>query len=377
MPKRINILHLEDEPNDAELVQQAIDGYGIACRVEAVAARDEFAAALDQGGIDIILSDYSLPGFDGLSALRLAQEKAPNVPFIFVSGTLGEESAIESLRSGATDYVLKHRLSRLAPAVKRAVSEAAERNKRMQAEEGLQNEQQFLKAVLDSLAEGIVACNSDGVLTLFNRAARDFHGLPEIPIPTDQWAEHYGLYHPDGKTPMKRESVPLFRALQGERLTNVELVIKPKNGSPRTVLTSGQAITDARGRKFGAVVAMHDITDRKQLENQLRQTQKMEAIGRLAGGVAHDFNNFLTAIMGHGQLLGRRLRPNDPGRQDTDEIQRAAERAASLTRQLLAFSRQQALQPRPLVLNEAIAEMGKMLKRLIGADIDLLIAPGA
>lgn len=127
----------------------------------------------------------------------------------------------------------------------------------------------FLSAVLEHLAEGVVACNADGVLTTFNRATREFHGLPESPIPASEWANHYQLYLADGHTLMKTEEIPLFRALAGERVQNVEMVIFA-NGRIRTVLCNGEAIFDARGKKLGAVVAMHDITEMKNVTKALQ-----------------------------------------------------------------------------------------------------------
>ena len=130
----LHILHVEDDPNDAAIVQSTLEAGGIACAINCVYRREEFLAALEQGGIDLILSDCAMPAFDGMSALKIAQGKCPDVPLIFVSGTLGEERAIDSLRNGATDYVLKERLSRLVPAVQRAMLEAEGRLSRQQAE---------------------------------------------------------------------------------------------------------------------------------------------------------------------------------------------------------------------------------------------------
>ncbi len=130
----LRVLLLEDSELDAELVvHQLVDG-GLQCAPERVQSRSEFAAALDRGGWDVILSDYSLPGFDGGAALHLARERCPDVPFLFVSGAIGEEVAIETLKAGATDYVLKHRLERLVPAVRRALAEARERAERRRLE---------------------------------------------------------------------------------------------------------------------------------------------------------------------------------------------------------------------------------------------------
>ena len=140
---------------------------------------------------------------------------------------------------------------------------------RQQAKAALQQEQELLKALLDHVQAGIVACNAEGILTLFNRAARQFHGLPEQPLPPEQWADYYDLYLPDGKTRMSKAEIPLFRALQGQTVDNVEMKIVPQQGRARTLLASGQAIADAQGKKQGAVVIMHDITERKQAEAEL------------------------------------------------------------------------------------------------------------
>ncbi len=133
MKSSLRILYLEDEPLDADLVRSALHEEGIACRIFRVETSEEFIEAIDGGEFDIIFADYSLPGFDGLSALAIAKEKWPGIPFIFISGTMGEELAIETLKSGATDYVLKDRIARLAPSVRRALEEATEKFERRKA----------------------------------------------------------------------------------------------------------------------------------------------------------------------------------------------------------------------------------------------------
>src|SRR5450432_2763136 len=117
MKSPLLILHLEDDATDAAIVQSTMEAGGITCAITRVQSRDEFVAALERGSIDLILSDYSLPAFDGLSAIEIARAKCPDLPVILISGTLGEERAIDSLKSGATDYVLKQRLARLGQAV--------------------------------------------------------------------------------------------------------------------------------------------------------------------------------------------------------------------------------------------------------------------
>jgi DNA-binding NarL/FixJ family response regulator len=135
--RALRILHLEDDPLDAELIRATLADGSIECEIAQVQTRTGFAAALKSGGFDLVLADYSLPAFDGLSALKIAQEVRPEVPFVLVSGALGEERAIEALKEGATDYVLKQRLERLVPAVRRAISEAEERTERKRAEKAL------------------------------------------------------------------------------------------------------------------------------------------------------------------------------------------------------------------------------------------------
>ena len=132
----------------------------------------------------------------------------------------------------------------------------------------------FLRALLESIQDGIVACDADGLLTLFNRATAEFHGLPPEPLPADRWVEHYDLYQADGRTPLANDEVPLFLALKGHRVQGVEIVIAPKNERPRTLLASGQAFYDDQGGKLGAVVSMHDITERKEAETAIRKVQE-------------------------------------------------------------------------------------------------------
>src|SRR5580692_9533515 len=140
----LRILSIEDDPKDIELIQNLLETEDIVCKVTRVDTRAALLASLEQGGIDLILADYTLPSFDGISALKLAMKACPDVPFIFVSGTLGEEVAIEALKIGATDYVVKTRLSRLVPSVQRALREATQRAERKRAEESLRQNEAYL-----------------------------------------------------------------------------------------------------------------------------------------------------------------------------------------------------------------------------------------
>src|ERR1700692_4648401 len=144
MRQPLRILSVEDDPKDTEVIQDLLETEGIVCEIKRVGTEAALLAFIEQGGIDLILADYSLPAFDGISALKLAMKSCPDVPFIFVSGTLGEEVAIEALKIGATDYVLKTGLSRLVPSVLRALREATQKAERRRAEEALRQSEAYL-----------------------------------------------------------------------------------------------------------------------------------------------------------------------------------------------------------------------------------------
>jgi signal transduction histidine kinase len=250
--ERLRILMLEDDPDDAALIQRALAKTIPGASVRWTRTRADFVKELDDFSPHLVLADYKLPSFDGLSALSLVKKRAPETPFILISGTIGEEMAVEALKSGATDYVLKNHLERLEIVLTRALRERRERMKRLKAE------------------------------------------------------------------------AALFET-----------------------------------------------------QTQLLQSQKMEALGRLSGGVAHDFNNILTAITGYGELALLNPKLEEGLRGDIQEILNAAFRAAALTRQLLAFSRRQIFAPKILNLNRSLTELDRMLQRIIGEDIKLTIVPAA
>ncbi len=164
MNQLIHVLHLEDDPMDAELIQEKLEVAGLDCQIIHVKTREEFDAAIRRGGHDIILADFRLPQFDGMSALRMAQKICPEIPFIFVSGTMGEEAVIEGLTKGATDYVLKQRLSRIAPAVRRALHEAENWRARKRAEEELRK----LSRAVEQSASTIIITDTQGFIEYAN-----------------------------------------------------------------------------------------------------------------------------------------------------------------------------------------------------------------
>jgi PAS domain S-box-containing protein len=235
----------------------------------------------------------------------------------------------------------------------------------LQAEKGLQQ----LAAIVDSSEDAIISQSLDGVITTWNSGAEKMFGYAAEEI--------VGLNASILLPPKLREesSQQVEQVKQGVSWKG-ETVRVRKDGRHIDVGLSISLLRGDKGTVPGLSIIARDITERKRLEEQLRQSQKMEAVGRLAGGVAHDFNNLLSVIVGYGYLIHANTTPDQPEHSSAQEIMAAAERAGALTRQLLAFSRKQVLQPEVLDLNTVLKEMGQMLPRLIGEDIDLRIVNG-
>jgi signal transduction histidine kinase len=239
MPQPLKVLVVEDNPDDAKMVLQELNRAGFETTAQRVDTEAAFLAGLN-GGLDLILCDYAMPEFSGLRALELLKKRGLDIPFLIVSGAIGEEIAVEAMKLGAADYLFKDRLARLGPSV--------------------------------------------------------------------------------------------YQALEQVRLR----------------------------------------TERRKLEAELIEAQKMEVIGQLAGGVAHDFNNLIAVIMGYSDIMMEKLEADSPLQKDAQTIRHAAERAAGLTRQLLVFSRKQPVQPVVLDINQVVGDMEKMLGRLIDENVELI-----
>ncbi len=644
--RQLRVLHLEDSARDAELVRHKLDEDGVACNIFVVSGKDSYEAALEHEPFDLIISDYNLPGYDGIAALKQARQTQPDVPVILISGTVGEEDAVKCLQVGATDYLLKRRLERLGPAVHRAIQEAETRRTRKRIEAALGESELRKAAVLDSVLDCIVTMDGQGTVLEFNAAAvrtfgyskaaaigrpladliippefRERHRAElarymatgesaligrllemtavradgsEIPVEVTITPVHLGsssiftgvlrditlrkqadaaqaslaavlaeqaelldlaedaiivrsmdnriqfwnrgaevMYgwarqevlgrntehllttefsEPDEQikatllrdgrwegevTHQKRDGTRVHGAsrstlerdadgvpvriltiindittrkqTEAERLllvgdlqrsttalreseerTNyaldagrmgvweldlathritwsetmaamyglapeqspksVEAFLAMIHAEDRPAFEASLAAAVAEGADFTAEFrvmwpdeTVHwnsgrarvlrdvhgvptrvlgvgaDISDRKSLEAQFRQSQKMEAVGQLAGGLAHDFNNMLTAILGYSSFVLETMGPQDARRADMEEVIKSGQRAAALTRQLLAFSRKQILQPTSVSLNALVNGIRPMLSRLIGEHVELvsLLAPDA
>jgi PAS domain S-box-containing protein len=371
MPVPIRALMVEDSEDDALLLARELRRGGFEPAFERVDTPHALRAALARGGWDIIFADYTMPQFRGTDALALVREGGLDVPFIFVSGSMGEDTAVDAMRRGAQDYVIKGNLKRLLPAVERELRDAGERRERKRTEETLRATRERLRqvtasgtAVLYATGLGSEALRPTWVSE--NVTAILGYGPAEALEPT-WWADRL---HPEDRD----EVLAALPSILVRDHRALEYRFRHKDGGYRWIHDEARLSRDATNQPLEVFGSWVDVTERKTLESQLLQAQKMEAVGRLAGGVAHDFNNVLTAIAGYAELLREDLSADDARRADVEEILRASERAAELTHQLLAFSRRQVLAPRVLDLNAVVGDLDKMLRRLIREDIELRTA---
>ena len=283
-------MHLEDDRRDAELIRDLLESDGIVCEVKRVETRDAFIASLEQGGFDLILADFSLPSFDGRSALTLALERCPDVPFIFVSGTLGEEVAIDALKVGATDYVLKDRLSRIVSSVRRALREASDRAERKQAEERLRRSEAFL-------AEGqrISHTGSWGWTLSTGKvfwSEQQYRMLGFEPEKTEPSVDLFlSALHPDDRSRVKHE---LEEATAAKRAYSINYRVVLPDGSIRHLCSMGRPVRNDAGEVDEYIGTSSDITERVQTEDALKRSEERYALAMSAAGEGHMDWNIVT-----------------------------------------------------------------------------------
>lgn len=503
MSNLLQVLIVEDSESDAAMIVRLLSKAGYDVQVERVEDAEQMQTALEKQPWDVVISDYSLPQFDAPAALALLQQSRLDIPFIVVSGTVGEATAVAMMKAGAHDYLMKDNLARLAPAVAREMREAQSRQERRQAEEALRKSEERYRTVADYTYDWEYWIGPDGQWLYCSPSCERITGYPakqfldrpaffsEIVHPDDrpilahhltqtknpaqvenvdfriicrdgtirwfnhvcqpvwgqngQWlgrrasnrditerkqtenalresemryrliADHVhdivwqmdkdlrfvyispAVEHILGYSPEEVYQLPVTNLLNAESIALMQRVIQSRlTGSQEDVVTPNayklrhkdghlvdvevvsSPIFDQTGQLWGFAGITRDITERKQLEAkneqlaaQFYQAQKIESIGRLAGGIAHDFNNLLIPIIGYTELGMLTLSSDSPLYTDLKRIKNAGDRAAGLTRQILAFSRQQVLEMKSLDLNRVISEFEPMLRRLIGEDIDL------
>lgn len=367
-PKQlIRILHLEDNARDAEMLQDKLAAEGLVFDIIRVDNRERYAAALAEGAFDLILCDYNLPDYDGISALKLAREEHPATPVILISGSLGEEEAVKCLHHGATDYLLKQRLDRLPAALNRALAEAEEHRRRQQAEQALRESEERFRQVAEHSSEAVwfFALNPQRILYV-NPTVERIWGRPVECFYQDAntWAT---AIHPADQRRV-REVWAAWLQNPSSRFEAEYRIVRP-DGAVRWVLDSGTPIRNATGEVVRMSGVARDITERKEVESQRLRTQRLESIGTLASGVAHDLNNALAPILMATELL--RLEFPDKASQYLELIQASAKRGADMVKQLTTFAKgdegeRLVLQPRHL-----LKEMETLIRSTFPKNIQL------
>ena len=490
----LRILHAEHDRSDIELCAQELKRSGLNFQAKTAATPDEFGRKLQEQEFDVILTDYRLPGWTGMDTLAQVKKLGLDIPLILVTGTLGDGLAVECIKLGVTDYVLKDQLARLPLAIRRALKERASRVAERAAVIALREREEHYRTLVENAPEAIVVLDAaqGAFIDCNSKAERLFGFSREELLMRSPW-ELSPSHQPDGRTSTGAAAVWVERALAGEIPSfewvqrnakgedipcEVHLVRLPsearqlvrgsvvditerkraeaalresearyrglvnnatygiywvtsegsilhanpalvqmlgyeseaellglnnsqtlyrdpevleklraeykiksradgraewkcKNGKIITVDLHGRQIPKLDDKTDCVEVVVEDVTERLALEKQLAQSQKFGAIGQLAGGIAHDFNNMIGAIIGWADLGTEETESNSRLHRHFEKVRQQADRAASLTRQLLAFARRQILEPRDIDLNQSITETLSLLEKVIGGNIEI------
>ena len=350
----LRVLIVDDDPQMLRTITDILRMNGYAPSGATTGSGGLELAAKMEHSPAIALVDLSLPDMDGIEVVARLHALSAMTQVVILTGNASVDSAVRALREQSYDYLIKpvqpdHLLATL--------ERAGERSYRRRAEEGMRESEERMRQIFAHVSDALFIVDDSGIILDANPAATTL----------------------TGKSLDDLRSTPL-----GDVLPELDSPVDDMDdGHPRLTSlpagTTGTRVLDIQSARFAPgvrVYTVRDLTKQRQLEEELAQSRKMDAIGQLAGGVAHDFNNLLTVIMSYSSLLLGDIESTDPRRQDVQEISDAAERAAALTGQLLAFSRKQVMHTRPISINGVITGVEKMLRRLIGEDIELVTSLG-
>ncbi|HEV3170116.1 MAG TPA: response regulator [Actinocrinis sp.] len=373
MGDSIRLLICEDSDDDALLTARHLERGGLRVDYERADSARAVAEALAERPPDLVISDYHMPGFGAEGALALLRESGLDVPFILLSGRIGEELAAELMRAGAHDVVLKGRMARLVPVVRRELQQALARREQREAEARLLTTEQRLRLFAEHVPDVMFRCRlhpfveveylSNAATAVFGRSPQDLCGDPRnlfrLVVPEDRAA-----LRESWRSPTREPLAVRWRRPDGTEAWTEQRAV---------------ALRDDQGRVVAVEGILRDITDRvaadvqrDRLQQQLRQAERLESLGRLAGGIAHDFNNLLAVILGHAELALADTPVDATGRDDLEAVRRLAEGGSALIRQLLVFSRQGRRRPETLDVNAVVAETERVLRGVVGEDVELV-----
>jgi len=364
VPIPLRIIIVEDVTSDALLVVDQLQTEGFEVNWTHVDTADRFLTALGPD-IEIILSDYSLPIFGALEALTILAEQQLDIPLIVISGTIGEEVAVASMKAGASDYLLKDRLGRLGHAVRSALELRKTRRAIRQAESDLYLRDRAIAA----LSYGLVIADAKAHDLPLIYANASFLRMTGYSLEEVLGRNCRFLQGPASDWQAVQK---MRKALEAQVETQVDLINYRKDGTPFWCQVTLSPIHDTHGQVTHFVGTQNDVSEGKQLQQQLLHVQKMEAIGTLAGGIAHDFNNLLTVILGSCELLQEGLPDGSPHRELVESIEWAGNQASTLTQRLLVVGRRHEFRSQIIDLSRLVSSLTNMLGRVIGEDVQLL-----
>ncbi|MEB3827606.1 hybrid sensor histidine kinase/response regulator [Phormidium sp. CCY1219] len=356
----LRVLIVEDSEDDTLLLLRALRHGGYNPQYERVETEKAMKAALDRQGWDVVIADYSLPSFSGIKALEVMKRREPDVPFIIVSGAIGEDLAVGAMKAGAQDYLMKDNLTRLAPAIGRELAEAEMRRSREKAQEQIRQQ----AALLDIAQDAIIVQDLEGRICFWNKSAERLYGWS-----AEEAIERLAEELLFGKTAPQMDGARQMLATQGEWCGELQQIAK--SGHEVTVESRWKLIRDEKGHPRSIFVVNTDITEKKKLEAQFLRSQRLESIGTLASGIAHDLNNVLTPVLLALPILEQKL-SDDSGKRILDMVETSVRRGADIVKQVLAFGRglegkHVQLQPRYL-----IKEIKKMIQETFPKSIEIV-----
>jgi two-component system, cell cycle sensor histidine kinase and response regulator CckA len=359
----VKILHLEDDPNDAELIALAICSASPGCEIVRIGSQSEFEKALD-GDFSIILSDFKIPNFSGRAALELARKKRPEIPFVFVSGTIGEMAAVESLKLGATDYILKDAPQRLVPAIERALKDAEDRRKQKATELALAESEARFRTLVERALVGIYLIQ-DGQFVYANPALSQIlgysnHELCSLPLMTFIAPEDHELVKSNVHSRMSGETQAIRYDVRLRRKDGV--ILQAEAHGVRTEL-------DGRPAIIGTLI---DNTEKRKLEAEIYRSQRIESIGELSSGIAHDLNNVLAPIMMAVEMIKSKGKSDPEESSWLDMITTAAQRGAGMVQRILIFAKGSDGPKKPINLRDLIHDQEKIIRKSFPRSIRLV-----
>jgi two-component system cell cycle sensor histidine kinase/response regulator CckA len=361
MPKPLTMLVVDDSEDDTDLLVREVRLGGYDPTYRRVDTPDALKAALFEQEWNLIIGDYTMPRFSGTEALSIVRGTGIDTPFIFVSGTIGEDQAVAAMKAGAQDYLIKGQLKRLVPAIERELREAEFRSERARAIAKLQQ----LSRAVEQSANLVIISNVDGFVEYINPKFLETMGYAA----EDVIGQRFSLWMSGQASESDYQKI--WDTIHSGHDWRGGFENRREDGSIVAVAATISPIKDESGHITHFISIQEDVTQRREIEEQLRRAQRIESIGQLTGGLAHDFNNLLSIIVGNLDLLHDEVKAMPSAQPLVDAAMRASLRGADLTRNLLAFARRQSLEANPFSLAEMLLGMADMLKRTLGEQIEV------